>query len=144
MDAENPYEAPASTLEAPAVEVPADVLKRIRNAWVAGCISGGLTLVVVLVAMSGADLPGIDAWMLIDVALIFGLTFGIYRKSRTCAVIMLVYYLASKILIMVETGKPGGLFMSALFAYFFWQGVSGTFAYHRFLREASSSAAERA
>ncbi|WP_386067081.1 hypothetical protein ACFJIW_21680 [Tahibacter sp. UC22_41] len=144
MDAENPYKAPVSTLEAPAVEVPADVLKRIKNAWVAGCISGGLTLVVVLVAMSGADLPGIDAWMLPDVALIFGLTFGIYRKSRTCAVIMLVYYLASKILIMVETGKPGGLFMSALFAYFFWQGVSGTFAYHRFLREASSSSAERA
>lgn len=143
MDAENPYKAPLSFLEARAVEVPADVLKKIKNGWVAGCISGGLTLVV-LFAMSGAELPGIDAWMLVDVALIFGLTFGIYRKSRTCAVIMLVYYLVSKILIMIETGKPGGLFMSVLFAYFFWQGVSGTFAYHRFLREASPAAAERA
>ena len=107
--------------------------KQIRNACIAGTISGVLTLLVTLISASGVDIPGLDfdLWNLFDVLLIFGLTFGIYNKNRVCAVLMLVYFVGSKVLMWKESGSVSGLGMAALFGYFFLQGILGTFAYHR-------------
>ena len=104
--------------------------KAIKTAWSAGIISGVLTLIVTLVAMAGHDLLGMSAWNLLDVAVIAGLTFGIYRKSRTCAVVMLVYFIGSKLLIWSETKSVSGLPMALIFCWFFYQGMRGTFAWH--------------
>src|SRR5512137_1150006 len=71
--------------------------KAIKNAWTAGIISGVLTLIVTIAAMAGYSILGFSALNLLDVAVIGGLTFGIYRKSRTCAVIMLIYFMGSKL-----------------------------------------------
>ena len=107
--------------------------KQIRNACIAGTISGVLTLLVTLISASGIDIPGLDfdLWNLFDVLLIFGLTFGIYNKNRVCAVLMFVYFVGSKVLMWQESGSVSGLGMAALFGYFFLQGILGTFAYHR-------------
>ena len=107
--------------------------RSIRNAWIAGTISGVLTLLVTLISVAGVDIPGLefDLWNLFDVLLIFGLTFGISRKNRVCAVLMFVYFVASKVLMWQESGSVSGLGMAALFGYFFFQGILGTFAYHR-------------
>jgi serine/threonine-protein kinase len=107
--------------------------KSIRNACIAGTISGVLTLLVTLISASGVDIPGLDfdLWNLFDVLLIFGLTFGIYKKNRVCAALMLVYFVGSKVLMWQESGSVSGLSVAALFGYFFLQGILGTFAYHR-------------
>ena len=131
MATENPYVAPTAPVSEPAIEVPDEILKKIKHGWIAALFSAGVTLVVTIIAMSGTEILGFSAWELFDVALILGLAFGIYKKNRTCAVVMLVYFIASKIFIIAETGKPTGIPMALVFAYFFWQGVSGTFAYHR-------------
>jgi serine/threonine-protein kinase len=131
MESGNPYTAPATTSAVSIRDVPEEILKKIKHAWVAAVISGCITLVVTLVAMSGTDILGFSAWELIDVALIFGLAFGIYKKSRACAVIMFVYFIASKILLMMQTGRPTGVPLAIIFAYYFWQGIAGTFAYHK-------------
>ncbi len=110
---------------------PPEVMKMIRAAVVGGSISMVITLVVTLVAVAGSPVLGFGAANFIDVALIAGLTFGIWRRSRTCAVLMLLYFVASKILMMVEAGKPGGIVMGLLFAYLYVQGVRGTFEYQR-------------
>ncbi len=81
--------------------------------------------------MSGTELRGFSVWNLTDVALILGLAFGIYKKSRICAVLMFIYFIASKIILMVESGAPNGIIMAIVFGYFYWQGISGTFAYHK-------------
>jgi hypothetical protein len=131
MATENPYSAPAAQIADPTLEIPEDIRKKIKNAWVAAVISGSITLVVTLVAMSGTDILGFSAWELVDVGLIFLLAFGIYQRSRACAVAMLAYFVLSKIFIMVESGRPSGIPLAIVFIYFFWQGVSGTFAYHK-------------
>jgi serine/threonine-protein kinase len=82
-------------------------------------------------AMSGTAVRGFDAWSLLDVALIFGLSFGIYKKSRVCAVLMLAYFIVSKIVLMLEAGKPSGLLVALIFAYFYVQGIRGTVAFHK-------------
>jgi len=104
--------------------------KAIKTAWSAGIISGVLTLIVTIVAMAGHSFMGFSALNLLDVAVIAGLTFGIYRKSRTCAVIMLVYFIGSKILLWSETKSAAGLPMALFFSWFFFQGMRGTFAWH--------------
>jgi hypothetical protein len=81
--------------------------------------------------MAGTEMLGFSAWQLVDVGLIFGLAFGIYKRSRACAVVMLTYFVISKIILMAEAGKPSGVVLSIIFTYYFWQGVSGTFACHK-------------
>lgn len=132
----NPYLAPEAPLDdaRPTMQVPDAILKKIRNGWIAGLVSGVLTLVVTLLAMSGQKILFFNAWSLVDVALIFGLSFGIYRKSRVCAILMLVYFVGSKIFIYAQAGfSGGGLIMPIIFCYCFFLGVQGTFLYHRWL-----------
>jgi hypothetical protein len=140
MTDHNPYAAPATFIaDAPPIEIPADVSKKIKSAWIAACISGAVTLAVTLFAMSGNAMLGFTAWSLLDTGLIFGLAFGIYKKGRACAVLMLVYFVASKIILMIEAGKPSGLLVALIFGYYFWQGVVGTFAYQKLKAQANSA-----
>jgi hypothetical protein len=134
---DNPYMAPAEAMvPRPPVEVPKEILAKIKHATVTGIISGCITLVVTLFALAGNEMLGFTGLELIDVVLIFGLTFGIYKKSRTCALIMLLYFVVSKIILIAENGPGGGGGILALvFIYFYFQGVVGTFQYHKHLRE---------
>lgn len=133
----NPYTPPVADvdLEPNKIEVPVEILKRIRNAWVTGIISGSITLIFTLIAMNGDQLMGFSVWNLSDVVLIFGLTFGIYKKSRTCAVVMLAYFLLSKIIIISQTGSFNGSLLAIVFIYYYSYGIIGTFAYHKHLKE---------
>lgn len=133
----NPYSPPVADvdLEPNKIEVPELILKRIRNAWITGIVSGTMTLLFTLIAMYGTNLLGFSVWNLSDVVLIFGLTFGIYKKSRTCAVVMLAYFLLSKIIIISQTGSFNGSLLAIVFIYYYVYGVIGTFAYHKHLKE---------
>ncbi|HIP73084.1 MAG TPA: hypothetical protein EYH05_17025 [Anaerolineae bacterium] len=103
--------------------------KGIKQAWIAGVISGSITLLVVILSVAGLDL-GFSVFALIDVALIFLLSFGIYKKNRIAAVLLLAYYLINQA-IRIAGGNTGGIGMMAIFTYFFIQGVRGTFLYHK-------------
>ncbi|XLZ70596.1 hypothetical protein ABT364_01135 [Massilia sp. SR12] len=129
----NPYLPPAAdvAIEHAAPEVPAEIQKKIKQAWIAGTISGSMTLLFTLLAVSGTQAVGFNAWNFIDVVLIFGLAFGIYKKSRACAVLMLVYFIISKIIIAIETGSVSGTVLAVIFIYYYAQGIAGTFAYHK-------------
>lgn len=134
----NPYRAPKADVEVPDDEpdIPLAPLKAIRNAWIAAVVSGAITVLFSLIGMAGGGSMGFSAWSLIDAALIFGLAFGIYRKSRVCALIMLIYFVGSKILMLMD-GYASNLFGIALalaFLYWYTKGVIGTFAYHKLIK----------
>ena len=103
----------------------------ITSAWIAGAISGVITLIVSLIGAFG-----FDQWNLIDVFIIFGLTFGVYKKSRVCAIILFIYWVGDRIWMMVAQPEAiaGSLFMAILFGIWFFQGIRGTFAYHRIVK----------
>lgn len=131
MEPNNFSAVPAVPSANMATEVPEEILKKIKASWIAALVSGGITLVITLIAMSGTPVLGFSAWELIDVALIFGLAFGIYKKSRACAVIMLIYFIIAKVILIFATGNVTGIPLAIAFLYCFWQGVDGTFAYHK-------------
>ena len=105
--------------------------KAIKSAWIAAVVSGAITLLVAVLALIGVRIFNFTAWVLIDVVLIFGLAYGIYRKNRICAVIMFVYFVVSKIYMFVGSGGITGIPLAIIFCYFFFQGIRGTFAYHK-------------
>ena len=125
------------------LEISDKVLRKIKNAWIAALIYGTLTLIFAVIAVYGSDATGfINARSFIrtfiDLFLIFAFAFGIYKNSRIAATFMFVYFIASKIIIMVATQNFGGgiLFgiLFLVFLYFFSQGVIGTFQYQKQLK----------
>jgi hypothetical protein len=112
-------------------------VEKIRNAWIAGLISGFITLFATLVAATSeggtVNLQGtpISLWNLLDVFLILLFTFGIYMKSRVAAIGMFIYFLASKLLMLAAgTALPGAL-AGIVFLYFYFEGARGAITYHR-------------
>jgi serine/threonine-protein kinase len=124
----------------PGAEIPDKVLKKIRTAWIACLVSAAMTLVMIAVVMNtGQSKLGLQGPIdLIDVGFILGMAFGISRKSRVCAVLMLAYFAFSKYLIIRATGQLGSVWLGLVFLYFYAQGVVGTFEYHK-LRKARAS-----
>ena len=140
MSEHDPYASPQASIGEAAtrpIEVPEDITAHIRYGWIAAMVSGVLTLAIALVAMAAEWQHSLfNAWSLVDVALIAGLGYGIYRKSRTAATLMFAYFLLSKILIIVETGKPNGLVLGIVFLVFYFRAMTATFRYHAFIQHA--------
>jgi hypothetical protein len=113
-------------------EVPASVdqpdirkaARKIRNGWLAAILVNLLTLSGLMGWVYGVGLLDI-----FDVVLVFGLAFGIYKKSRACAAVMLVYFVLHKALFMLLAGLPIGILVSAAFVYLFVQGLIGAMDY---------------
>jgi hypothetical protein len=106
---------------------------QIKFAWEAGIVYATLGLLFLLLSLAGYELTGLglmNASALLDVCMIFGLSFGIYKKSRVAAVIMLVYCAFSQAWMIVELKRFPG-FISWLCLFLFFRGVQGTFTYRK-------------
>ncbi len=133
------YESPKSDVDVSEnIKIPEDISKKIKTGWVAAIISGVMTLGMMLLALNTEAMEG-DIWTSVDVVLILLLAFGIYKKSRFAATFMFIYFLFSKILIIVETGRPSGLIVSILFLYFYFRAMVGTYQYHKLMRPQNKS-----
>jgi hypothetical protein len=116
--------------------IPAEIEKRIRNAWIAGIVSGCITILFTILAVSGVSIGDFSAWSLIDAVFFFGLSYGIYRKSRVCAVTMVLLFFIGKIMQFSELKEvPASMFpVAIIFLYFYLHGAVATFQYHGYLR----------
>jgi membrane-bound ClpP family serine protease len=138
--ADNPYAAPqARVADRSQLRVPGDITSNIRNAVVAGLVVAGLQLLLVVLGMAGVADFGLGAWGLVDVAIVVALVYGVHRRSRTCAILLLALFVVGRILFMVEQGKPTGIIVAFAIAYYLARGVQGTFQYHAFMRDPATS-----
>lgn len=128
---------------APAAAVPnwarmsePQALKHLRNAWIAGLVSAGITLVFTLAALSSGEqlIEGMELnWTsVIDVILLIGLSFGTYKRLRWCAAGLLIDFVVSKLVQWSAAGPGNAVAMAftVLFLYLFVQGVRGAWAWH--------------
>jgi hypothetical protein len=134
--ADDPYQPPGSTVAdpAPQIAVPDSVYRDIRNAWILAVISGVFTLALKLPVVLSSPATGSSALALLDVAVIFGLAYGIYRKSRACAVILLIDFIYSKINLLQAGAALASMAMAVVFVYFYIRGALGTFRYQKAAR----------
>lgn len=115
--------------------------KLISFGFGAAIFSASVTLIFSVASLFGYDLIGLGASGLLDAIIVFSLAYGIYKKSRICAVIVFFYFVLSKIVLLVEfDGKHTGatIFVAILFGFYFFQGIRGTFAYHRLIKSGYS------
>jgi hypothetical protein len=102
----------------------------ITIGWITAAISGLLT--AFLAWKSAASLGPAN---FVDAALLLGLAYGIFRKSRVCAILALIYYLinqAARVRLLHGAIAPGDLLIGAtIFISLYAIGIIGTFAWHR-------------
>jgi hypothetical protein len=103
----------------------------IKIAWIAGIVCGVTTVIFSLL-----NLLGFNEWNLLDAGIIFGLSFGVYKKNMACAVILFIYFIGAKVSQIYEedplTSVRQVVIFGIMFGYMFFQGIRGTFAYHNF------------
>ena len=114
-------------------------LSQVKSAYIMGYISGGLTLVLVLVKLRFPDSPiGIDypLWFVFANAFIIILISILLaaKKSRVCAILLLTYTSISTMTFAITgpSTAAGGLVLWIIFfgvAYVY--GIIGTFTYQR-------------
>ena len=70
---------------------------------------------------------------MIEVILIFGLFYGMYKQSRICAITIFLMSVINNILLIIKGINPLGIIMGLLFTLFFAYCVYGTFVYHKII-----------
>ncbi len=117
-------------------QIPEEINAKIKGAWTAGLVCMGITVLFIGLGMFISELGNIvDAWALIDVAILGALTYGVYRRSRASAVLLFLFYLVEKIFMWSQSGKPNGIVLALVFFYLFGRGIQGTFEYHSWKKE---------
>ena len=114
--------------------------RHCRNGAIAGYITAVVTLLVVFVALmlgGGGELDAFaDPWSFLDGVFVAICAYFIRRHSRAAALILVFYYIVSKVIITVETATYNHLVVGGIFLYFFARAVQGTWAWHRLQRAA--------
>jgi hypothetical protein len=143
---ETRFAPPKAALAEPAAPVafepPSDVLFAIKLA-----LAGVLLNVIVLWAGAFSGLHPAAASTLLphllpETALMLGLAYGVHRRSRVCAVLLLIDFLLPKIALYVVTGT---LVLNNAWLILIGTslaGVYGAFRHHR-LRARAAAAARR-
>ena len=67
--------------------------RMVACGWIAAAIAALTTLTFSLTSSFG-----LTHYNLVDAALLFGLAYGIYRRSRTCAVLALAYHILNRLI----------------------------------------------
>ena len=111
--------------------------KKIKRARSAAMVSGVITLagsITLIYKQTELQFSLFNMLSFVDAFIIFGMAYGIYKKSRLCAVLMFEYFLLSKLFIMSISSQIslGAIIIGSIFLYFLFQGVRGTFHYHKF------------
>lgn len=104
--------------------------KHIARAWIAASISAGLALIIGLVALTDSPAaPGVDAWILLDAAVLAGLAFGVARRSRVCAAMLVAYSVWNEIYMALDE-RSFSIFR-LIFIYFYIRGAIASFGNRR-------------
>ncbi|WP_200975261.1 hypothetical protein [Echinicola sp. 20G] len=108
--------------------------KNIRWAWICGIISAVVTLIVGILGHYIDDFRyhyDYDLWSILDVLLIGGLTYGIFKKNRYSALCMLIYFVGSKLLNIVDSGNTSGLLLAVGFGVVYYRATVSCFRLHK-------------
>jgi hypothetical protein len=101
--------------------------RMVACGWIAAAIAGLITLGL---SLNGG--LGLTRLNLVDAALLLGLAYGIYRHSRTCALLVFFYHVGNRAFIYSHAQHVPAAIVAAdlIFAALYVLGIVGTFAHH--------------
>jgi hypothetical protein len=105
-------------------------ISNIKIAWMTGFIITGLCIIVVIACLFTKVDSSFSNPILLLAVLVFGLSYGIYKKSRVCSIIILVMWVLWTLTCIIY-GKFVPALMGAIICYPFYKGLRGTLAYYK-------------
>lgn len=127
----DPYAPPSSPVYdvIEPLEIPESIKRKIKSCWIAGVVVISLSMIMLILTLG----PSIfERYTVIGYfALLALMVFGVYRKSRTAAILLLLLIVVDKLLVWVTEGNVSGLIVTLIICWFCSQGIIGTFQYHR-------------
>ena len=121
--------APPAGTPPPVAERLAKAERMIDLGWAVAALWGVLRLVAVLWLRRTSG--GYEALWFVDPVLIFLLAYGLYRRSRACAVLLLAYVVVELWFAFHAAGRPTGLGVALLLEVSFLTGLRGALVYQR-------------
>jgi hypothetical protein len=106
----------------------------IDLAWTVAALWAAVRLISALWLSRFSDAD--EALWLLDPTLILLLAYGLYRRSRVCAVLLLAYVVVELWFAYHTRPVAAGVGPAMLLGLAFVAGIRGTFAYHRQAAEA--------
>ena len=109
--------------------------KHIRNGYISALAF--LTIIFLFYVYTGkTNFFSLNHPFFIDLVVVLILTFGVFKKSRISAILLLIYFILSVIFLFdLKSLTPiFGIFTiiyALVFIYFFVQAIRGTLAYHK-------------
>ena len=107
--------------------------RMVACGWIAALINAALTVVVLAIILSRQQTRSMMPFLsLADVGLLLALAYGIYRRSRACAIAALAYFLVSTAFLFGEgaSASPAFIARTLFLAVLYVLGVIGTFVHH--------------
>jgi serine/threonine-protein kinase len=105
----------------------------IQRAGSIAMVAAGLSLTFSLLRLAGVKIFDTDAWLMVDAAVVCGLACGVYQRSRTCAMLLACYFLASFVLAWGQFGLVGVVVRAIVF-YYIARGAQAAFTFHKLSR----------
>ena len=109
--------------------------------WIAAVVNAALTVVILAIILSQQQTRSLLPLLsLIDVGLLLALAYGIYRRSRVCAIAAFAYFLISTAILFGQGAGTAPAFMgrTLLLTVLYVLGVIGTFVHHARRRQAAA------
>jgi hypothetical protein len=103
----------------------------VKRAVSVAVILAAIHSILGLLSLFGYSFLGANAFTLLNAGIILALGYGIHRFSRTCTVMLALYYLTDSLYAWLSSGQVGGIIIFMLLLYYFGRGAQGTFTYHR-------------
>ncbi|MFF2093637.1 hypothetical protein [Paenibacillus sp. NPDC058174] len=106
---------------------------QVKNANKIKLALGGAIFCAISTAVVSLLVDSESLSFLVDVIVALALAFGVWKKSRVCAILLFVYFIISKLLQFSENPQSiaSSIYLSIFLLFSFWQGIMGTFGYHR-------------
>jgi hypothetical protein len=105
--------------------------KNVTRAWTAATISAALTLIFGALAAFGiTTISGVDGWILVDASILATLAYGVWKRSRVCALLLVIYGVANEIYLALDETAHFSL-LRIVFIYFYLRGAIQLFRDHR-------------
>lgn len=134
----------------PKVEIPADINREILMAQWGATFVGVVTIGIWMYFVTGHQLekmPFVNAGSLFNGIVPLFFAYGIYRKSRVCAVLMLLNFVMAtfgKYYGNTSSSPVGGIAISLFLIWDFALGVRAMFKFHKWLHNRNSVSVESA
>ena len=105
-------------------------ISNIKTAWIAGVIFGSLGIIMLIVSFFIKDGSIYSGVFLFFAVWVSGFSYGIYKKSRVCSIIMLILWVLFSLGFALR-GEVVPALVGAIICYPFYKGLKGTLAYHK-------------